>query len=35
MGTHSTVLAWCVPCTEEPGGLRPEVRKESYMSEAT
>ena len=21
MATHSTILAWRIPCTEEPGGL--------------
>ena len=23
MATHSTVLAWIIPWTEEPGGLQP------------
>ena len=23
MATHSSVLAWRIPCTEEPGGLQP------------
>ena len=22
MATHSSVLAWRIPCTEEPGGLQ-------------
>ena len=22
MATHSSILAWRIPCTEEPGGLR-------------
>ena len=22
MATHSSILAWKVPCTEEPGGLQ-------------
>ena len=22
MATHSSILAWEIPCTEEPGGLR-------------
>ena len=22
MGTHSSILAWRIPCTEEPGGLQ-------------
>ena len=26
-GTGSSILAWTIPCTEEPGGLR--VTKES------
>ena len=27
MATHSTILAWEIPWTEEPGGLRPWGRK--------
>ena len=23
MATHSSILAWKVPCTENPGGLQP------------
>ena len=23
MASHSSILAWEVPCTEEPGGLQP------------
>ena len=23
MATHSSILAWRIPCTEEPGGLQP------------
>ena len=23
MATHSRILAWEIPCTEEPGGLQP------------
>ena len=23
MATHSSILAWEIPCTEEPGGLSP------------
>ena len=23
METHSSILAWRIPCTEEPGGLQP------------
>ena len=33
METHSSILAWEIPWTEEPGGLQPWVRKESDMSE--
>ena len=22
MATHSSILAWEIPCTEEPGGLK-------------
>ena len=22
MATHSSILAWAIPCTEEPGGLQ-------------
>ena len=22
MATHSSILSWRIPCTEEPGGLR-------------
>ena len=29
MGTHSSVLAWRIPCTEEPGGLQPVGSQES------
>ena len=25
MATHSSILAWAVPWTEEPGGLQSEV----------
>ena len=25
--THSSILAWRTPWTEEPGGYRPEVRR--------
>ena len=32
IATHSSVLAWRLPWTEEPGGLR-WVRKESDMTE--
>ena len=29
MATHSSILAWEIPWTEEPGGLSPWGRKES------
>ena len=31
MGTHSSILAWRIPWTEEPGGLK--VTKESDATE--
>ena len=33
MTTHSSVLAWRIPWTEEPGGCSPWGRKESDMNE--
>ena len=34
MATHSSILAWRIPWTEEPGGLYcPQGRKESDMTE--
>ena len=35
--THSSILAWRVPWTEEPGGLQfsPQGRKKSDTTEAT
>ena len=33
MATHSSVLAWRIPWTEEPGGYSPWGRKESNMTE--
>ena len=33
MATHSSILAWRIPWTEEPGGLYPQCRKESDMTE--
>ena len=34
MATHSNILAWEIPWTEEPGGLQsPRGRKELDMSE--
>ena len=35
MVTHSSVLTWRIPGTEEPVGYSPSGRKESDMSEAT
>ena len=29
MATHSSVLAWEIPCTEEPGGLQSMGSQES------
>ena len=32
---HSSVLAWEIPCTEDPGGLQSTgLQKESHMTEA-
>ena len=35
MATHSSVLAWGIPGTGEPGGLPPMGRTESDTTEAT
>ena len=35
MATHSSILAWRVPWTEEPGDYSPWDHKESDMTEAT
>ena len=35
MTTHSSILAWSIPWTEEPGGLQSRVTKESDMNEVT
>ena len=32
MATHSSVLAWEIPCTEEPGGLLSMGLQESNMT---
>ena len=32
MASHSSVLAWEISWTEEPGGLSPRARKESDMA---
>ena len=33
MGTHSSILAWKIPWTEEPGGLQSMGHKESDTTE--
>ena len=33
--THSSILAWRIPWTEEPGGLQSLGLKESDITEAT
>ena len=33
--THSSILAWRIPWTEEPGGLQPIRHTESDTSEIT
>ena len=33
MATHSRILAWEIPWTEEPGGYSPWGREESDMTE--
>ena len=33
MATHSSILAWIIPWTEEPGGLQSMGCKESDMTE--
>ena len=33
MATHPSILAWRIPWTEEPGGLRSTGRKESDTTE--
>ena len=35
MATHSSVLAWRIPWTEEPGGYSPWGCKELDMTEVT
>ena len=35
MATHTSVLAWRIPGTGEPGGLPPMGRTESDTTEAT
>ena len=33
MATHSSILAWRIPWTEEPGRLQSRGRKESHTTE--
>ena len=33
MATHSNILAWRIPCTEEPGGLQSMGSQELDMTE--
>ena len=33
MATHSSILAWEIPRTEEPGGLSPGVTKSWHTTE--
>ena len=35
MAAHSSILAWRIPWTEEPGSLGPQCCKESDTTEAT
>ena len=35
MATHSSILAWRIPWTEEPGGLQSMGHKELDMAEVT
>ena len=35
MATHSSILAWRIPWTEEPGGLQSMGLQRVYMIEAT
>ena len=35
MATRSSVLAWRIPWTEEPGGYSPQGLKESDITEVT
>jgi len=32
VATHSSILAWEVPWTEEPGGLQSTAAKESHIT---
>ena len=35
MATHSSIIAWRIPWTEEPGGLQSKGHKESDTTDAT
>ena len=35
MATHSSILAWRIPWTEQPGRLQSICHKESYTTKAT
>ena len=35
MATHSSILPWRIPWSEEPGGYSPQYRKELDMTEVT
>ena len=35
MATHSSILAWTIPWTEEPGGLQPMGSQELGMTQPT
>ena len=35
MATHSSILAWRIPWTEEPNGYSPQDQKVSDTTEAT
>ena len=35
MATHSSLLAWRIPWTKEPGGLQSTGNAESYTTEVT
>ena len=35
MATHSSILAWGIPWTEEPGGLQSTVSQKTDTTEAT
>ena len=35
LATHSSILAWRIPWTQEPGGYSPQGQKELDTTEAT